>query len=85
MRPDARVLSGDCRGVFSAHGPRARDVEARCGNRVEYPSTALMLKRLMMHMRSDFGLPIGTEHAHHQPLDVKWDPRGMRRYGQQIP
>jgi hypothetical protein len=36
-------------------------------NRVEYPSKAWMLKRQMMRMRSDFGLPIGTEHAHHLP------------------
>jgi hypothetical protein len=30
-------------------------------------SRSLMLKWLMMRMRSDFGLPIGTEHAHYLP------------------
>jgi hypothetical protein len=36
-------------------------------DRVVLMTRSLMLKRLMMRMRSDFGLPIGTEHAHHQP------------------
>jgi hypothetical protein len=27
----------------------------------------MMFERLMMRMRSDYGLPFGTEHAHHQP------------------
>jgi hypothetical protein len=31
------------------------------------------LFRLMMRMRSDYGLPFGTEHAHHQPLQHRRD------------
>jgi hypothetical protein len=34
-----------------------------------------MLKRLMMRMRSDFGLPIGTKHAHHQPKRLTADEK----------
>jgi hypothetical protein len=40
---------------------------AQTKDRVILLTRSLMLERRMMRMRSDFGLPIGTEHAHHPP------------------
>jgi hypothetical protein len=40
---------------------------AKTKDRVFLLTRSLMLGKLMMRMRSDFGLPIGTKHAHHQP------------------
>jgi hypothetical protein len=38
---------------------------AQTKGRVVLLTRSLTLERRMMRMRSDFGLPIGTEYAHH--------------------
>ena len=58
---------------------------AQTKDRVVLLTRSLMLKWQMMRMRSDFGLPIGTEHAHHPPkqsppeVEVGAEPTAIHR------
>jgi hypothetical protein len=66
----ARVLPAIRPRVLADAAPARTPVaatRAQTKDRIVLMTRSLKLKRLMMRMRSDFGLPIGTEYAHHQP------------------